>query len=223
VVTVGSRLQQKYCRSLPDVKVEMITPGILEKLCTESTPLTKVVKKFNVFMFGRASFEDQTLKGYDIVADAIGSLGKRFELTFVKHNQLTICGYCNEQDERRMMFHEADLVTLPYCTESFGLVGLEAISAGVSLLVSDESGIANALEKVKGGDSVIVETDNARNQAQRIEELSSQTPEEREQCQVAQRELQEYLLMEHRMREVQKGDSEFSGRVTYYLQSRWYV
>ena len=200
VVAVGSLLQQKYSRSLPNVKVEMITPGILEKFCSESTPLTIVVKKFNVFMFGRASFEDLTLKGYDIVADAIGSLGGKFKLTFVgsstgehrnieqwfldnscvKRNQLTIRSYCNEQDELRMMFREADLVTLPSRTEGFGLVALEAISAGVPVLVSDESGIADALEKVKGGDSVIVETDNAGEWAQRIQQLSSQTPEERE-------------------------------------------
>ena len=31
VVAVGSRLQQKYSRSLPNVKVEIITPGIFEK------------------------------------------------------------------------------------------------------------------------------------------------------------------------------------------------
>ena len=200
VVAVGTRLQQKYNRSLPNVKVEMITPGILEKFSCESTPLTKVVKKFNVFMFGRASFEDLTLKGYDIVANAIGSLGKKFELTFVgssagehrnieqwfldnsciKRNQLTIRGYCNEQDDLRMMFREADLVTLPSRTEGFGLVALEAISAGVPVLVSDESGIADALEKVEGGDSVIVESDNGRKWAERIQHLSSQTPEERE-------------------------------------------
>ncbi|XP_020622634.1 uncharacterized protein LOC110060227 [Orbicella faveolata] len=178
----------------------MITPGILEKFCSESTPLTIVAKKFNVFMFGRSSFEDLTLKGYDIIANAIGSLGKKFELTFVgsstgehrnieqwfldnsciKRNQLTIRSYCNEQDELRMMFREADLVTLPSRTEGFGLVALEAISAGVPVLVSDESGIADALEEVEGGDSVIVDTDNAGEWAQRIQQLSSQTPEERE-------------------------------------------
>jgi len=200
VVAVGSLLQQKYSRSLPNVKVEMITPGILEKFCSGSTPLTKMVRKFNVFMFGRASFEDLTLKGYDIVADAIGSLGKKFKLTFVssstgehrnveqwfldnsciKRNQLTIRSYCNEQDELRMMFCEADLVTLPSRTEGFGLVALEAISAGGPVLVSDESGIADALEELEGGDSVIVESDNAGEWAQRIEQLSGQTPEERE-------------------------------------------
>ena len=115
VVAVGSRLQQKYSRSLPNVKVEIITPGIFEKFSGESkfAKHRSVVKNFNVFLFGRATFEDLSLKGYDIVANAIGSLGKRFELTFVgsspgehqkveqwfldntriNRNQLIICGY----------------------------------------------------------------------------------------------------------------------------------
>ena len=203
VVAVGSRLQEKYSRSLPNVKVEIITPGIFEKFASESQFALdrSVVKKFNVFMFGRATFEDLTLKGYDIVANAIGSLGKEFELTFVgsspgehqkveqwflekkciTRNQLTIRGYCSEQDELKMMFYQSDLIAMPSRTEGFGLVALEAISAGVPVLVSGESGIAEALREVEGGRSVIVEfDDNVEEWARRIRQLSSQTPEERQ-------------------------------------------
>ena len=203
VVTVGSRLQKKYSRSLPSIKVERITPGILQKFSNESSQLVKdrsVVKNFNVFMFGRASFEDLTLKGYDIVANAIGSLDKMFELTFVgsspgEHrkieqwfldntcigrHQLTIRSYCTEQDELKMMFHESDMIALPSRTEGFGLVALEAISAGIPVLVAGESGIAEALHEVHGGQSFIVESDDAEVWAQRIKQLSSQSLEERE-------------------------------------------
>ena len=216
VVAVGSRLQQKYSRSLPNVNVEIITPGILEKFSIESTQHASVMartlnalkmkfyvfmKKFNVFMFGRATFEDLTLKGYDIVANAIGSLGKTFELTFVgsspgehrkiehwflentciSRNQITIRSYCSEQDELRAMFHQSDLVALPSRTEGFGLVALEVISAGIPVLVSGESGIAEALREVEGGKSVIVESDDDANEwAQRIKGVSSQSPEERQ-------------------------------------------
>ena len=132
--------------------MEIITPGIFEKFLNESSQLFKdilVKRKFNVFMFGRASFEDLTLRGYDIVANAIGYLGKKFELTFVgsspgKHtiirkwfldntsislNQITIRGYCNEEDELKMMYYASDIIVLPSRTEGFGLVALEAISA----------------------------------------------------------------------------------------------
>ncbi|XP_078347655.1 uncharacterized protein LOC144632796 isoform X3 [Oculina patagonica] len=203
VVAVGSRLQEKYSRSLLNVKVEIITPGIIEKFSNESSQLVKdrsVVKKFNVFMFGRANFEDLTLKGYDIIANAIGSLDKMFELTFVgsssgehrkieqwfldntsiSRNQITIRSYCSEQDELKMMFHESDMVALPSRTEGFGLVALEAISAGIPVLVAGESGIAEALQEVEGGKSVVVESDDASEWARRIQQLSNQSPEERQ-------------------------------------------
>ena len=136
VIAVGSRLQRKYSKCLPHVKVEIIAPGILEKFLTESSQLVKensVQRNFSVFMFGRASFEDLSLKGYDIVANAIVSLGKTCDLTFVgsssvehrkieqwfidhssiRRNQITIRSYCNEQDELKMMFHESDVVAIP--------------------------------------------------------------------------------------------------------------
>ena len=208
VVAVGSRLQRKYSRSVP--KIEIITPGILEKFASESELLkaSSVVKTFNVFMFGRADFEDLKLKGYDVVANAIGSLGNKFELTFVgsptgghrkienwfinhtsiTRNQITIRSYCNDQDELKRMFHESDLVAMPSRTEGFGLVALEAISACVPVLVTGESGIAEALEKVADGTSVVVESDDPNEWSCRIQELSMKNPEERHQSAIHLRE-----------------------------------
>ena len=203
VVAVGKRLQRKYSRSLPDVKVEIVTPGILEKFASESRLVLdrSLIEKFNVFMFGRANFEDLILKGYDIVANAIGSLGKTFELTFVgscpgeqkkveewfldntciKRNQLTIRAYCSEQDELKKMFYQSDLVALPSRTDGFGLVALEAISAGIPVLVGSECGIAEALKDVEDGKSAIVESDDdVKKWVKSIKELSSQSPEERQ-------------------------------------------
>ena len=79
------------------------------------------------------------------------------------------------------MFHQSDLVALPSRTEGFGLVGLEAISAGVPVLISGESGIAEALEKVEGGNAVIVESDEDKDEwARRIREIYEKSVEERE-------------------------------------------
>ena len=203
VVAVGSLLQQKYSNCLPHVTVEIITPGIFEKFLNESSHLVKdklVKRKFSVFMFGRASFEDLTLKGYDIVANAIGSLGKKFELTFVgsspgEHtkirkwfldntsislNQITIRGYCSEENELKMMYYASDIIVMPSRTEGFGLVALEAISAGVPVLVAGESGIAEALLEVEGGKSVIIESNDPEEWARRIQLLSRQSLVERE-------------------------------------------
>jgi len=202
VFAVGSRLQQRYSKCLRHVKVERITPGILQKFSNESTQLVKdeAGNKFAVFMFGRDSYEDLALKGYDIVANAIASLGTKFELTFVGSSEgqqrktekwflensritrekLTIRSYCNEQDELKMMFHESDVVVVPSRTEGFGMVALEAISAAIPVLVTTESGIAEALHEVEGGKCVIVESDDAKEWAQRIKQLSDQSLEQRE-------------------------------------------
>ena len=202
VVAVGSRLQQNYSRNLPTVEVEIITPGIFEKFsCELQFAAHRSVKNFHVFLFGRATFEDLSLKGYDIIANAIGSLGKNFKLIFVgsppgehekveqwfldntriNRNQLTIRGYCNNPEELKTMFYQSDLVALPSRTEGFGLVALEAISAGVPVLVSGESGIAEALREVEGGNTVIVESDEDVDEwAQRIIETSAESAKERE-------------------------------------------
>ena len=202
VVAVGSRLQRKYSRSLPDIKVEVITPGIFENFLTPATPLSNdqsaEAEEFSIFMIGRGSFEDFFVKGYDIIGKAVASLDGKFKLTFVgspkdeqrkienwfrnetsiARNQLTIRGY-RSRVEMRKMFREADLIVMPSRSEGFGLVALEAISAGVPVLVSSESGMAKALKEVEGGMTVVVDSDEPGDWARKIEELFEVKPEER--------------------------------------------
>ena len=203
VVAVGSLLQRKYQISLPDFEVEVITPGIFEKFVNPKARKSKtfessVEDEFRIFMFGRGSFEDFELKGYDIIGKAVASLERKFVLFFVgapqdqqrkiekwfleetkiKRNQLTIRGFCN-YEETREMFRQADAVVMPSRTEGFGLVALEAISAGVPVLVSRECGIAKALQTVDGGMDVVIPSASPEEWAKRIQELSQQTPEDR--------------------------------------------
>jgi len=197
VVAVGVSLQQKYIRRIPEI--EAITPGLCEKFAIKNHPIARqLAHAFRVFMFGRGSFEDFALKGYDIVGEAVALLGRKFELTFVgspqdeqrriekwflektkiARNQLTIRGYCNSE-EMKKMFCEADVIVMPSRTEGFGLVALEAISAGVPVLVSSEAGITKALEEVEGGITVVVISDKPEAWAERIKQLSEQKPKDR--------------------------------------------
>ena len=203
VVAVGSRLQSKYRRSLPDIKVEVITPGIFQNFLTPAIPLVNdqsagPAEECSIFMIGRGSFEDITVKGYHIIGNAVASLDRKFKLIFVgspKHeqgkienwfrketniarNQLTIRDYRNRV-EMKKMFREADLIIMPSRSEGFGLVALEAISAGVPVLVSSESGLAKALKEVEGGMTVVVDSDEPGDWARKIQELFELTPEER--------------------------------------------
>ena len=77
------------------------------------------------------------------------------------------------------MFYAADLVAMPSRTEGFGLIALEAISAGVPVLLTSESGIAEALKKVDGGESVIIDSEDPKEWSQKIRTLSKNKPDER--------------------------------------------
>jgi len=76
------------------------------------------------------------------------------------------------------MLFQADLVAIPSCTEGFGLVCLESISAGVPMLVTSQSGIAKALKNAKGETAVVVESKDPGEWAQKIKMLSQKNPEE---------------------------------------------
>ena len=72
------------------------------------------------------------------------------------------------------------MVALPSRTEGFGLVALEAISADTNVLVSKRAGISRVLQTVEGGNSVIVKLPNNPDEwADRIQQLSNQTLQER--------------------------------------------
>ena len=91
---------------------------------------------------------------------------------------MTIGSYCNQSEPKEMLF-QADLVAIPTCTEGFGLLCLESISAGVPVLVTSQSGIAKALQNAEGGTAVFVESKDPGEWAQKIKMLSQKNPEER--------------------------------------------
>ena len=203
VVAVGPGLKNKYTRCLPDTEVGVFTPGIIHSFSMDPPPRWQLNysdedKLFSCLVFGRAAPEDLRLKGYDIIANAVGALGENFRLLFVgstpgkqreiekwflkktkiTRDQLTVHGYVDQHEVKKKL-RETDLVVLPSRAEAFGLAPLEAISAGVPVLISKNAGIAQALRKVEGGSSVIVESDDPEEWAQRILLLSRQSPMER--------------------------------------------
>ena len=145
-------------------------------------------KSFNIsvnFMFFFVIRDDPSRSelirpGLAVRVDPVRLLYLPLKNTGVSRNQLTIRGYCNEEDELKMMYQESDIIVLPSRTEGFGLVALEAISAGIPVLVAGETGIAEALHKVEGGKSVIVKSDKPKGWAEKIQVLSRQSPTARE-------------------------------------------
>ena len=83
-------------------------------------------------------------------------------------NQLRVRRFNESREKLADLFCEVDLAVMPSRTEGFGLTALEALSAGLPVLVSGNSGLAEALKKVPYGSSCIVESEDPKDWASAI-------------------------------------------------------
>ena len=183
VVAVGPKLAdvfRRYLRSCgKDQDVLNLTPGIFSEFA-DVKQVTEDIKTFCVLVFGSDDNEDFKLNGYDIAARAIAELKDEpqpYKLCFVgaprgeeekvkdlllqqgiDRRQLTVRCFCESREELARLFCEVDLAIMPSRTEGFGLATLEALSAGLPVLVSGNSGLGEALKDVLYGSSCVVES-----------------------------------------------------------------
>ena len=128
--------------------------------------------------FGRGDPEDFSLKGYDIAAKAIVELKDRsYHLIFVgapdgkqeevadnllksgiSKDQLIVRKFVQSKERLKELFCEADLAIMPSRMEGFGLTALEALSAGLPILVSGNSGFGDALRILPLGKPLVVDS-----------------------------------------------------------------
>ena len=192
VVAIGSKVATTYQAALrhQGKTVEEFTPGILEEFAKQA-PSPTDMRRFGILVIGRGASEDSELKGHDLAAEAVGGMrrekyhlifvgaseGKHEEIkdTFLKHgikkNQLKVRSFPENRDELKKTFSEVDLCIMPSRTECFGLTALEAISAGVPILITKNSGLAIALEAVDYGSLCIVDSDDPSEWRKKIEDV----------------------------------------------------
>jgi len=130
-----------------------LTPGVLDEFWSvQHVPDER--KYCHVLVRGLEDTEDFALKGSDIEAKAVSSLpdtrllfvgapngkqeetAKRLLECGIFASDLTVRGYVSSRESLKDLFCEVDIVLMPSRTEGFGLTGLEALSAGVPVLVS---------------------------------------------------------------------------------------
>ena len=178
VVAIGPKLKEDISAKLrykKDKCVIGITPGIFQEF-EKMEQASEDGERFRILVFGRGDSEDFELKGYDIAAEAVASLkDESFLLLFVgapkgkeeevknkllkcgiPRTQLIVRGFIESREEVKQLLCEVDLAIMPSRTEGFGLTALEALSAGLPILVSNNSGFAQAIRKVEFGDSCVV-------------------------------------------------------------------
>ena len=182
VVGIGPKLAENTKFSLrsyrKDEGVLTITPGIFSEF-SELRQASEERESFYTLVFGRGDNEDFELKAYDIAARAVASLNdKTYQLVFVgapegeeetvaynllecgiSQNQLTVRGFRESREMLGRLLSEVDLAIMPSRTEGFGLAALEALSAGLPILVSDNSGLGKALSQISNGAYSVVESD----------------------------------------------------------------
>ncbi len=178
VVTIGPKLKDSFSSSLNLFrnKVFNITPGIFDEFYNIYRDFQER-KTCNLLIFGRGDAEDFELKGFDVAVKAVAALddstyrlmvvgapdGRQEELADklcsygISRNQLIVRRFYKDREQLADFFLEADLLLMPSGTEAFGIAALEALSAGVPLLLTSNSGLAEALSEVPLGPRCIVD------------------------------------------------------------------
>ena len=195
IIAIGPKLADAYKRYLrgskKDQNVFDLTPSIFsEFLNVEQVP--EEGSTFNVLVIGSGdSCEDFILKGFDVAARAVAELkDKSYILKFVgaprgkegeiadkllEHgidcNQLIVRSFSDSRELLADLFCEVDLTIMPSKTEGFGVSALEALSAGLPVLVSGNSGLGEALKKVPLGSQCVVDSEDPKEWAKKIKEV----------------------------------------------------
>ena len=192
IVGIGPKLSEAFRSYLrgcqKDDHVLDFTPGVFDEFETvNQVPSER--KQRSVLVFGRGDVEDFELKGFDIAGRAIAAL-KDTRLVFVgdlegKHeeiaqrlnrygvplNRLRVRELVPDRESLKRLFQEVDLVVMPSRTEGFGLTGLEALSAGLPVVVSHNSGFGEALSSVPFGSSFVVNSEDPADWTAAIQKL----------------------------------------------------
>ena len=191
VVAVGPKLAEAFSGYLrpcaKDQDVLNVTPGIFSEFA-DVKQATEERSSFSVLVFGRGDDEDFQLKGYDIAAKAIAELkDMTYKLVFVgatsgeeekvaemllqqgiDRSQLRVRRFNESREQLTELFCEVDLALMPSRTEGFGLAALEALSAGLPVLVSANSGLGEALKKVPYGSNCVLTSEDPKDWANAI-------------------------------------------------------
>ena len=192
VVAVGPKLEEAFSGYLrpfqKDQNVLNLTPGIFSEFA-DVKQASKERRTFSVLLLWSGDSEDLQLKGYDIAAQAIAKLkdmSQPYKLKVVGvesgreqqvaemllqqgifRDQLVVRGF-KEREQLAEQFCEVDLAIMPSRSEGFGLPALEALSAGLPVLVSGNSGLGEALKNVPHGSNCVVDSDNPKRWAKAI-------------------------------------------------------
>lgn len=188
VLAVGPKLAEayrSYLRFRKDGRVFELTPGILnefadirQNLFEEGIP--------KVLAFGPRDAADFYLKGCDIAAKAVAKLDDaclifvggasmeqeevavRLKECNLPASRMIVRNFTHDPEGLKRLFCEVDLLVMPERRVDFVLPALEALSAGLPMLVISYSGFGEALQQVRFGSAFVIHSEDPENWAKGI-------------------------------------------------------
>ena len=195
VITIGPKLAEAYKCYLCPVKQEEnvfdLTPSVFSEFL-KVEQATEERRTFCILVIGSGdSCEDFNVKGYNIAAKAIAELkDESYKLKFgyatggkrditaekllhvgISRDQLIVRSFDDDREVLVNLFCDVDLAIMPSRTEGFGTTALEALSAGLPVLVSGNSGLGEALKKVPLGPQSVVDSEDPKEWAREIKRV----------------------------------------------------
>ena len=191
-VAVGPKTADKLAASLRSKGKQVLgfTPGIISEL-SSLTHATKDGTNFRVLFVGGSNPDNFQEDGLELAAKTMAELndksyhlicvgaGKETQQQFanffhqsgVPKRQFEIRNLPQTDEEWNDLFGEVDLAIMPSGDEEFGWEALLALSAGLPVLVHEESGFGEALKVVEFGQAAIVDSDDPKEWASRIKKV----------------------------------------------------
>ena len=196
IIAIGPKVADAYKRALRHCgkhkDVITMTPGIIHDLAGVHT-VCEGGEKFHVMISATYPSKYFKVKGCDIAAKAITLLDLSYNLIFVvlpnddaevvnsqlegliSLSQFTVKHVPRSTENWRKQLCQVDLVILP-SAEGFGTSCVRAISAGVPVLSSENSGFGMALKKLPSGKMHVLDSEKPQDWADKIRELREKGP-----------------------------------------------
>ena len=191
-LAVGPKTADKLTASLRSKgkQVFSFTPGIISQF-SSLTHATKDGTNFRVLFVGGSNPDNFQEDGLELAAETMAELndksyhlicvgaGKEAQQQFanffhqsgVPKRQFEIRNLPQTDEEWNDLFGEVDLAIMPSGDEEFGWDALLALSAGLPVLVHEESGFGKALKDVEFGQAAIVDSDDPKEWASSIKKI----------------------------------------------------
>ena len=191
-LAVGPKTADKLTASLRSKgkQVFSFTPGIISQF-SSLTHATKDGTNFRVLFVGGSNPDNFQEDGLELAAETMAELndksyhlicvgaGKETQQQFanffhqsgVPKRQFEIRNLPQTDEEWNDLFGEVDLAIMPSGDEEFCWEALLALSAGLPVLVHEESGFGKALKDVEFGQAAIVDSDDPKEWASSIKKI----------------------------------------------------